>query len=268
MSQPTLVKPGTKIKLSDFDPDFRGPHHHHHPDVEAKVDADIVAMADLQARLYAESTQALLVVLQAMDTGGKDGTIAHCFRGLNPQGCYVVSFKAPTPDELAHDYLWRTHQHAPAKGRIAVFNRSHYEDVLIVRVHELVPEKVWRARYDQINAFEQELVAEGTRIIKFFLYISRDEQKRRLQDRLDDPTKHWKFNEADLAERDKWDDYMAAYEGALSHCSTDWAPWHIIPANHKWYRNLTVADLLRSTLEGINPQWPEATVDLSKIHLD
>jgi PPK2 family polyphosphate:nucleotide phosphotransferase len=268
MAQPTLVKPGAKVKLSDFDPAYRGSCHRNDPEIEAARQADLEAMCDLQERLYAEGKQSLLVVLQAMDTGGKDGTIAHCMRGLNPQGCDVIAFKVPSLDELAHDFLWRIHQHTPPRGHIAVFNRSHYEDVLVVRVHKLVPEKVWRARYYQINDFERSLAAAGTRIVKFFLHISPDEQKRRLQKRLDNPDKHWKFDEADLAERDLWDEYMAAYEDALSRCSTDWAPWHIIPADHKWYRNVVVAGILRATLQDMDPHWPKPTADLSKIHLD
>jgi PPK2 family polyphosphate:nucleotide phosphotransferase len=180
----------------------------------------------------------------------------------------VVSFKVPTQEELDHDFLWRVHRQVPAKGETVIFNRSHYEDVLVVRVHELVPEDVWRKRYDEINAFEKMLTQEGTTILKFFLYISKDEQKKRLQARLDDPTKHWKFSAADLKERERWSDYMAAYEEALSKTSTAWAPWYIVPANTKWYRNLVVATTIINSLEGLGMQYPEPEADLSSIKVE
>lgn len=265
MSQPTLVKPGTKVKLKDYDPDYHGEYKKNDPEVEEKLLEDLAAMKELQERLYAEGRQALLMVLQAMDAGGKDGTIKHVMSGLNPQGCQVTGFKAPNSVEMAHDYLWRIHQRVPRHGRIDVFNRSHYEDVLVVRVHNLVPEDVWRARYEQINAFEKLLFDSGTRIVKFFLYISREEQRERFQARIDDPKKHWKFSAADLAEREHWDAYMKAFEEALSRCSTEYAPWHIIPANRKWYRNMVVADIVANTLADMDPQWPESEVDVSSI---
>jgi PPK2 family polyphosphate:nucleotide phosphotransferase len=221
----------------------------------------------LQERLYAEHRQSLLVVFQATDTGGKDSTIRRVFKGVNPQGVRVWSFKAPTPEELDHDFLWRIHQHTPAKGMINVFNRSQYEDVLIVRVKELVPETVWRQRYEQINHFEQLLVENGTRIVKFFLNISKEEQKDRFQDRLDDPEKHWKFNSGDLAERELWDRYQKAYEAAIRQCSTQRAPWYVVPANHKWYRDLVVARAIRETLEEMDPRFPPAEKGLDKVKI-
>jgi len=221
----------------------------------------------LQARLYAENMQGLLIVLQATDTGGKDGTIRHVFEGVNPQGCRVSSFKAPSAEEANHDFLWRYHKSAPARGRIGIFNRSHYEDVLIVRVKNLVSEEVWRARYDQINAFESNLVASGVTVLKFFLHISKDEQKRRLQSRLDDPEKRWKFSSSDLEERKHWDDYQRAFEDAINNCSTEHAPWYVVPANKKWYRNLVVARTIADTLDGMDPKFPEAEPGLERVEI-
>jgi PPK2 family polyphosphate:nucleotide phosphotransferase len=222
---------------------------------------------DLQERLFAEHGQSLLVVFQATDTGGKDSTIRRVFKGVNAQGVRVWSFKVPSQEELDHDFLWRYHERTPAKGMIAVFNRSHYEDVLIVRVKDLVPEEVWRQRYELINRFEQMLVDNGTRIIKFFLNISKDEQKERLQDRLDEPDKHWKFSSGDLAERKLWDDYQKAYEAAIRQCSTKAAPWYAVPANHKWYRDLVVVRAIRQTLEEMDPQFPPAEKGLDKVKI-
>ena len=222
-------------------------------------------LLDLQERLYAESERSLLVVLQAMDAGGKDGTIEHVFKGMNPQGVPVSSFKVPTEEELAHDFLWRIHAKAPRQGEIGVFNRSHYEEVLVVRVHELVPDDVWRGRYEQIRAFERLLVDSGTTIVKLYLHISKDEQAKRLQARLDDPDKHWKFRLGDLDERKRWDDYMAAFEDAIAETSTEEAPWYVVPANHKWYRNWAVLRILTETLEGMDPKFPPPTEDLSGV---
>jgi PPK2 family polyphosphate:nucleotide phosphotransferase len=216
------------------------------------------ALAGLQERLYAEGKQSLLVVLQAIDAGGKDGTIKHVFEGFNPAGCRVVSFKVPSEEERSHDFLWRVHAKAPAKGEVVVFNRSQYEDVLVVRVHDLVPEDVWRPRYDLINRFEGNLAAAGTRIVKLYLHISREEQAERFQARLDDPTKRWKFRTGDLEERARWDDYMAAFEEALTRTSTAAAPWYVIPADRKWYRNWAVSRILVETLEDMDPQYPPA----------
>jgi PPK2 family polyphosphate:nucleotide phosphotransferase len=225
-------------------------------------------LSGLQERLYAESEQALLVVLQAMDGGGKDGTIKHVFRGVNPQGVTVTPFRQPTPHELAHDFLWRVHQVTPAKGTIGIFNRSHYEDVLVVRVHDLVPEKVWRERYAHINAFEALLAGDArTRIVKLMLHISKDEQAERLQARLDRADKRWKFRLGDLEERKRWDDYMAAFEEAITRTSTDVAPWYVVPANHKWFRNWAVSRIVVETLEDMDPRYPEPSEDLDGVRV-
>ncbi len=263
-----LIEPGTQVKLTEYDPSLNGGLSKRDAEVIARRDQAISRMSRLQEALYAEARQSLLIVLQAMDTGGKDGTIKHTMRGLNPQGVQVHSFKVPTPEELAHDFLWRIHRRVPRKGHIAVFNRSHYEDVLVVRVHELVPESVWRKRFEQINEFERLLAENGTRIIKLYLHISKDEQKDRLQARLDDPAKHWKFSTGDLKERRRWDDYMRAYEDALTECSTEIAPWYVIPANRKWYRNLVVSELLADVLEEMDPQFPDVDFDPSQVVIE
>ncbi len=222
-------------------------------------------LADLQRRLWAEGERGLLVVLQALDTGGKDGTIRHVFSGVNPQGVHVRSFGVPTEWELDHDYLWRVHKHTPERGAITIFNRSHYEDVLVVRVKNLVPAERWSRRYEHIRAFERLLTDEGTVIVKFFLHISREEQRQRLQARLDDPTKNWKFRLGDLDDRALWDDYRQAYEDAISETSTDYAPWYVVPADRKWYRNLVVSTVLIETLERMDPRYPEPEEDLSGV---
>ncbi|HUG83020.1 MAG TPA: polyphosphate kinase 2 family protein [Euzebya sp.] len=219
----------------------------------------------LQEKLYAEGRHRLLVVLQATDTGGKDSTIKHVFSEVNPQGVTVASFKRPTEHELARDFLWRVHARVPADGQITIFNRSHYEDVLVVRVHEMVPQERWRRRYEHIRSFEQMLVDEGTTIVKFFLHISRDEQRQRLQDRLDQPDKHWKFEKGDLAERARWPDYQAAFTEAITETSTQSAPWYIVPADRKWYRNLVISQILIDTLEGLDMKWPDAEEDLEDL---
>lgn len=261
------VKPGTKVRLKDIPTDSDGGFSRDDPECQRKLQEDLDTMARLQEQLFAEGKQSLLVILQAMDAGGKDGTIKHVMSSLNPQTCDVVSFKEPTAEELAHDFLWRVHPHAPARGLITVFNRSHYEDVLVVRVHKLVPEKVWKTRYDRINEFERLLVDNGTRILKFFLHISKEEQKKRLQERIDDPQKHWKLSPSDIPERELWDQYMAAYEDVFARCSTEIAPWYIIPADHKWFRNLLVADIIARTLKDMNPKWPPPKVDVSSLVL-
>ncbi len=222
-------------------------------------------LIELQRKLYAEGKQKLLIVFQAMDAGGKDGTIRNVFKGVNPQGVRVHSFKVPSKLELAHDFLWRVHNVVPPKGMIGVFNRSHYEDVLVVRVDNIVPESVWRPRYQHINAFEKLLTDSGTTILKFFLHISLDEQKKRFQARLDDPSKHWKFSLGDLDKRKQWPDYMQAYEEMLQETSTEYAPWYVIPANQKWYRNLVVTQIIVDTLLAMNPQYPENEDDLSNV---
>jgi PPK2 family polyphosphate:nucleotide phosphotransferase len=257
------VAPGQQVKLRDIDPGDT----HLVDGGKAAAEKESVALSkrleDLQELLYASREHRLLVVLQGMDTSGKDGTIRHVMRGFNPAGTRVASFRKPSEEELDHDYLWRVHRQVPAKGEVTVFNRSHYEDVLVVRVHSLVPKSVWKKRYDQIKAFEQMLVDEGTVILKFFLHISRDEQRRRLQARLSDPTKRWKFQHGDLEERELWDEYQKAYEDAIEKTSTEDAPWYIVPADHKWYRNHLVASVLASALEGLHLKYPEP--DLSGI---
>lgn len=250
------VKPGDALDLSEHD--TRGTVGWDGDKDEGKLAARIsnAKLEALQEQLYAEGKHRILFVLQAMDTGGKDSTIRHVFEGVNPQGVKVASFKKPTAEELAHDYLWRAHKVVPADGQIVIFNRSHYEDVLVVRVHDLVPEERWRKRYRHIREFEQMLADEGTTIVKIFLHISPEEQKERLQDRLDTPHKRWKFSSADLAERKRWDDYIAAFEEALSETSTDDAPWYVIPADRKWYRNLVLSELMVKTMEGLDMRWP------------
>jgi PPK2 family polyphosphate:nucleotide phosphotransferase len=223
-------------------------------------------IGELQELLYAENRRRLLVVLQGMDTSGKDGTVRHVMSEASPQGLRVASFKKPTAVELAHDYLWRVHAQVPASGEIVVFNRSHYEDVLVVRVHSLVPENVWRPRYDQINDFERMLSESGTTIVKFFLHISPEEQRERLQARLDDPTKRWKFQHGDLDERKRWDDYMTAYEEALTRTSTAYAPWYVVPSNRNWVRNFIVAGVLVETLEKLKMRYPQP--DLANVRVE
>ena len=225
-------------------------------------------LCDLQQKMYAQGKHALLVVLQAMDAAGKDSTVRRVFGPINPQGCRVVSFRAPTTTELAHDYLWRIHHHAPPKGHIGVFNRSHYEEVLIARVKDLVPRRVWQKRYDHINAFEQMLTDEGTHVVKFYLHISKDYQKQRLQRRLDDPSKHWKFNPADLVERARWDEYRQAFEEALSRGSTQRCPWYVVPAERRWYRDLVIASVLVKLLRSLDMQPPKPDFDADAIEID
>ena len=219
----------------------------------------------LQYLLYADHKHALLMVFQGLDAAGKDGTIRHVMSGVNPQGCSVTSFKAPSPEEAAHDYLWRVHHAVPAFGDIGIFNRSHYEDVLIVRVHNLVPKEVWSERYEQINQFEEYLADNNVKILKFFLHISKEEQKKRFMERMDDPDKRWKISEADFNERKFWDDYTKAYEDALERCSTKVAPWFVIPANKKWFRDLAVSHIIVETLEEMKLKFPAPTIDLKKL---
>jgi PPK2 family polyphosphate:nucleotide phosphotransferase len=257
------VGPDAKVALADHDPADKGSYDD--PDEARKELADLVeTIADLQARLYAEDQRSLLVVLQGIDAAGKDSSVKHVFSGTNPQGVRVYSFKEPTNEELAHDFLWRYHQATPAEGMIHVFNRSHYEDVLVVRVKELVEEERWRSRYDSINDFERMLAREGTTIVKFFLHISKDAQMDRFRERLEREDKHYKFSANDVRERRNWDAYQEAYEEALNHTSTEWAPWYMVPADHKWYRNLVVARTVATVLEEMNPRWPEPEEDLEK----
>jgi PPK2 family polyphosphate:nucleotide phosphotransferase len=259
------VRPGRRPQLGRIDPGSTAGAPGNRSATERTFPALWDRLAELQARLYAESRRSLLLVLQAKDAGGKDGTIRHVFHHTNPQGVDVASFKRPTEAELAHDFLWRVHQHAPARGEIGVFNRSHYEDVLVVRVHDLVPDPVWRARYEHIRAFEANLVDAGTAIVKVHLHISEAEQAKRLQARLDEPAKRWKFNLADLEERAKWDHYRRAYADAIAETTTAAAPWYVVPADRKWYRNWAVLRILVETLEAMDPHYPEPTTDLSDI---
>ena len=230
-----------------------------------QIALNAVEMAEMAKRLYAENTRSILLVLQGMDTAGKDGTIRWVMRGMNPTSCQVTSFKRPSEIELDHDFLWRCHNAAPRRGNIGIFNRSHYEDVLVVRVHSLVPKKQWKSRYEQINEFENLLAANGTKIVKCFLHISKETQRARLQERVDLPEKHWKFNPGDLEERKLWSDYQDAYTDAISKCNTEHAPWHIIPSDKKWYRNLVISQLLKRTLTEMDPQYPAAEEDFRGI---
>jgi len=245
----------TRVRLDRIDPADTGKHADEGA-ARAKLGRDIARLAKLQDVLYAERRHAVLVVLQGMDTSGKDGTVKHVMNGVNPSGCEVVPFKVPTEEEAAHDFLWRAHRAAPRRGHITIFNRSHYEDVLVPRVHRTVPRAVVRQRYDQINGFERILAENGTLILKFFLHISKGEQRRRLLERLADPGKYWKFSAGDLKERALWDRYVTAYEKLLTRCSTRPAPWYVIPADHRWYRNLAVASALVAALEGLDSHYP------------
>jgi PPK2 family polyphosphate:nucleotide phosphotransferase len=250
-----LVKPGHRVKWSDVDPNDKG-HFRKKEDALDETQAFSEELDCYQERLYAERTRSLLIILQAIDTGGKDGTIRHVMTGVNPQGCVVTSFKEPSREELSHDFLWRIHSHVPEKGYIGIFNRSHYEDVLITRVHDTISDKEAKKRYKEINDFEKFLTASGTTILKFYLAISKDEQRKRLQARADDPDKNWKFSVTDLRERKSWDKYQKAYAESISATSTPNAPWYLIPANHKWYRNYLVAKVIAKTLRKMNPKTP------------
>jgi len=258
-----LVKPGSKVELDSIPSDDDGGMKKEEGleqfrDASRRID-------ELQELMYAECKHSLLVILQAMDAAGKDSTLGAVFGPVNPQGCTVVSFKVPNELERRHDFLWRVHQQVPPRGYMTVFNRSHYEEVLVVRVKGLAPHHVWHKRYDHINCFEKMLHDEGTTIIKFYLHISKDYQRKRLQRRLKLPEKHWKFNPEDLTERKRWDQYMRAYEDAMSKCSTEYAPWYIIPAQTRWYRNLLVASILRRAMENLDMHYPKPTFDASKI---
>lgn len=261
--QPLIPKIGKQVNLSEYDSRFKGDWDKQSAREEfARLQE---RKAELQEVLFAQGTQSILIILQAMDAGGKDGTIKNVFEGINPQGVRVTGFRQPSDEELAHDFLWRIHQHAPPKGYIGIFNRSHYEDVLVVRVNNLVPEEVWKKRYEHINNFEKLLADSGTRILKFFLHISKDEQKERFQDRLDRPDKHWKFSMGDLPVREQWDQYMAAYEDVLTKCNTEYAPWHIVPADRKWYRNLVISRKIVEAMESMDLHFPEPEEGLDKV---
>ncbi|MEO7143632.1 MAG: polyphosphate kinase 2 family protein [Bryobacteraceae bacterium] len=259
-----LVKPGHKVRLADFDPDsalhFRDKAH-----AEKLLPKNIERLAELQSLLYADRRFALLIVLQALDAGGKDGAIRHVMSGVNPQGCRVTSFKVPSAEEASHDFLWRVHQAVPERGDIGIFNRSQYEDVLVARVHKLVPHGVWSERYAQINSFERMLAENNVKIVKFFLHISKGEQKKRFEERIDTPSKNWKISDADFAERRHWNEYQRAYEDVLRECSTGWAPWYVIPSNKKWVRNLAISGILIQTLESLKLRYPRPRADLKKL---
>jgi PPK2 family polyphosphate:nucleotide phosphotransferase len=254
------VEPGTRVRLAKQDHAMT--HGWEKPAAEAAIERQLGRLADLQDRFWADASRAVLVVLQGIDAAGKDGTIKKVMTAFNPQGSPVTSFKVPSSEELAHDYLWRVHRAVPRKGEIGIFNRSHYEDVLVVRVHDLVPKAVWSKRYEQINAFERHLAANSTTIVKFFLAIDKEEQRERFQARYDDPTKRWKFSMGDLEERARWDDYQAAFDDALTKTSTDAAPWYVIPANRKWFRNLAVATILADTIAELKPTYPPVAADV------
>jgi PPK2 family polyphosphate:nucleotide phosphotransferase len=264
MNKRFRVPPHARVRLGDFDPDDTAGFDKGDKANE-RLEKNIARMAELEYRLYAESQRALLIVLQGMDAAGKDGTVRHVMTGLNPQTCRATSFKVPSSEEAAHDFLWRIHKAVPAHGEVGIFNRSQYEDVLVVRVHELVPKSVWSARYDQINRFEELMSESGVTILKFFLHISKKEQLERLEERLKDPNRNWKISDADIKERKRWDDYVTAYEAVLSRCSTSYAPWFVIPANKKWFRNLAVSQIIVETLERMDPKFPKPSIDLSKI---
>lgn len=249
------VEPGAEVDLATLDPRSTGGSPGKERAVKA-FDGFAERLAGLQERLWAEHSRSVLVVLQAIDAGGKDGAVKHLFRGLNPAGARVVSLRAPSGEELDHDFLWRVHRHAPAKGEVVVFNRSHYEDVLVVRVRGYVPEDVWRARYRFINDFEDNLAAAGTTVVKLFLHISAEEQAERFRARVEDPTKRWKFRTGDLEERARWNDYQVAFAEAIARTSTERSPWYIVPADHKWYRNWAVSTIVIDALEALDPQYP------------
>ena len=258
------VSPGKKLKLAAIDPSQSGGHLSNEA-AQPEISKYVTRMAELQALLYANADQSLLVVLQALDAAGKDGVVRHLFSGMNPQGTSVFGFKQPSASEAAHDFLWRAHQRTPAKGEVVVFNRSYYEDVLVVRVHELVPKAVWSKRFDLINDFEKLLTQNGTRILKFFLHISPEEQLERFKQRLDDPARNWKISESDYSERELWPKYTEAYEDALEKTSTAHAPWYVIPANHKWFRNLAASQIIAETMEDMKLKLPPTRVDLEEV---
>jgi PPK2 family polyphosphate:nucleotide phosphotransferase len=259
------VKPDSKIRLKHFDPDYHGKHESRESAL-SEIQKNLQKMEQLQYLMYAENKHSLLLVLQGLDAAGKDGVVRHVLTGMNPEGCVSVNFKQPTKEELAHDFLWRVHPHVPGKGSVVIFNRSHYEDVLVARVHKLVSEKVWSKRYDQINDFEQLIATENnTTILKFFLHISKQEQLERFKKRLDDPARQWKISDSDYKERDYWKDYTEAFEDVLTRTSTEHAPWFIIPSNHKWFRDLAISQIITRAMEEMNMQTPKPTVNLTQI---
>ncbi len=266
-TRPFLVTPGSKVDLADYDPADRGDYQHKR-DAAKDLAKHLTRLAELQELLYGESKHALLVVLQGTDASGKDGTVRHVMDAFNPQGVQVVSFKVPTSVELAHDFLWRIHQCTPQLGHTVIFNRSHYEDVLVTRVDGLVPKSVWKARYEHINNFERMLTDAGVVILKFYLHLSKDEQKERLLERYNDPTKQWKFSIDDVKKRKQWDDYQKAYADVLTECSTEWAPWYIVPADHKWFRNLVISQVIVDTLEKLDMHYPPLSEEAQNICIE
>lgn len=267
LAEALKVVPGKKVRLSKLNPDDTFGFHKDQKTRDT-LQHNLRKLSELQGLLYADRRNAVLIVLQALDAGGKDGAIRHVMSGVNPQGCEVTSFKAPSTEELDHDFLWRVHKAVPRRGDIGIFNRSHYEDVLIARVHNLVPKPVWSGRYAQINAFEKILAENHVHILKFFLHISKEEQRKRFNARIQDQSKNWKISTADFAERDYWNDYVDAYEEALSKCSTEWAPWYVIPSNKKWFRNLALAEIVVSALDQMQLRYPPPSVDLADLKLD
>jgi PPK2 family polyphosphate:nucleotide phosphotransferase len=260
-----MVKPGSRIRLRHFDPGYHGKHESHKSALP-EIQENLQKMEELQYLMYAENKHSLLIVLQGLDAAGKDGVVRHVLTGMNPSGCVSVNFKQPTKEELAHDFLWRVHPHVPAKGSVAIFNRSHYEDVLVARVHNLVPEKVWSKRYDQINDFEQLISTENnTSVLKLFLHISKDEQLARFKKRLDDTKRQWKISDSDYKEREYWGDYLKAFEDVLTKTSAEQAPWFIIPSNHKWFRDLAISQIIVRQMDDMNMQLPKPTVNLAEI---
>jgi PPK2 family polyphosphate:nucleotide phosphotransferase len=259
-----VVEPGSKLRLAKIDPSSSGEHKSHKTAI-AETAKEVERMDRLQYLLYADATQSLLVVLQALDAAGKDGVIRHLFTGMNPEGTSVFGFKQPNQAELAHDFLWRAHNHAPGRGEVVIYNRSHYEDVLVVRVHKLVPRSVWSKRYELINDFEKMLVGNRTRILKFYLHISPDEQLARFKQRLDDPGRHWKISESDYSERELWPQYVEAYEDAIERTSTKRAPWYVIPSNDKWFRNLAISQIIADTMDDMGLKLPPSRVNISDI---
>jgi len=267
IDSPYIVEPGKKVRLKDWPTDDTGDFkdkEHAAPD----TDKNLKKLSELQYLMYAEAKHSLLIVFQAMDAGGKDGAIAHVFGGVNPQGCAVHSFKGPSTLEKSHDFLWRIHAAAPPRGMIGIFNRSHYESVLVERVKNLCPEKVWSRRYDSINNFERMLADEGTTILKFYLHISKDEQKRRLEARLEDPDRNWKFSPNDLEERKFWKDYNEAFEDLLGKCSTKYAPWVVVPADRKWFRNWVISDIITRTLDKLGMKFPDPAPGIEKMKVE
>ena len=260
-----VVEPGSKIRLKHLDPSYHGKHESRESALP-EIQKNLQKMDQLQYLMYAENKHSLLIVLQGLDAAGKDGVVRHVLTGMNPEGCVSVNFKQPTKEEQEHDFLWRVHPHVPARGSVAIFNRSHYEDVLVARVHGLVPEKIWSKRYDQINDFERLIVTENnTTILKFFLHISKGEQLARFKKRLDDPARQWKISDTDYKEREYWGDYVEAFEDVLTKTSTEHAPWFIIPSNHKWFRDLAISQIIVRQMKDMDMQLPKPTVNLAEI---